>query len=70
MKARQAKKIARIVEYTPINKMSGYWFSKAFDYYASDGKSDERISLAKKRYWKGVAERKVKPMYTKQYGRK
>lgn len=50
MKARQAKKIVRIVEYTPINKMSGYWFGKAFDYYASDGKSDERISLAKKRY--------------------
>lgn len=70
MRARQAKKMVRIVEYTPINKMSGYWFSKAFDFYASDGKSDERISLAKKRYWKGVAKRKVKPMYTKQYGRK
>lgn len=70
MKARQAKKIVRIVEYTSINKMSEYWFGKTFDYYASDAKSDERISLAKKRYWKGVAECKVKPMSLKRYGRK
>lgn len=70
MKARQAKKIVRIVDYTPINKISDRWYDKAFDFYNADGKTDERISWAKKRYTKGVEQDKVKPMSMKRYERK
>lgn len=60
MRARQAKKIVRIVRYTPIGRMSDKWFSRALK-WAEDVRLQPRIQEADHYYWNGVVEGLVKP---------
>lgn len=57
MKARQARKIVRIVLATPINRMSDTWF-----YRAISCRDNAQIKKAMRIYANGVAEGLKKPI--------
>lgn len=62
MRARQAKKIVRIAEHTPINRIPPRWLNRAIK-FATNRKKDATIGAAKRYYWKGVIKRKFKQRY-------
>ena len=67
MRARQARKIVRTVRYTPIDRMSDKWFSRAME-WASNVHRQPQIQEAMRYYWNGVVEGLVRP-YTQKHSR-
>lgn len=63
MRSRQARKIVRMVKYTPIDRMSSTWFDRALQWCATY--RQPQIKKALRYYWNGVADGKVKPSITK-----
>ena len=63
MRSRQARKIVRMVRYTPIDRMSDTWFDRAVQWCATY--SQHQIQKALRYYWNGVADHKIKPFYYK-----
>ena len=64
MRSRQARKIVRMVKYTPIDRMSSTWFDRALQWCATY--RQPQIKKALRYYWNGVADGKVKPFYYKE----
>ena len=64
MRSRQARKIVRMVKYTPIDRMSSAWFDRALQWCATY--RQPQIKKALRYYWNGVADGKVKPFYYKE----
>ena len=63
MRSRQARKIVRMVKYTPIDRMSDTWFDRALQWCATY--RQPQIKKALRYYWNGVEDGKVKPFYYK-----
>lgn len=63
MRSRQARKIVRMVKYTPIDRMSNTWFDRALQWCATY--RQQQIKKALRYYWNGVADGKIKPSITK-----
>lgn len=59
MRARQAKKIVKMVMYTPIDRMSDKWFERALSYVCIPFRQSQ-IEKAMRYYYNGIFERLVK----------
>lgn len=59
MRSRQARKIVRMVRYTPIDRMSDTWYDRGSQWCATY--RQPHIQQALRYYWNGVADRKIKP---------
>lgn len=56
MRSRQARKIVRMVKYTPIDRMSSTWSDRALQWCATY--RQPQIKKALRYYWNGVADGK------------
>lgn len=63
MRVRQARKIVKIVRYTPIDRMSDKWFDRALQYAVYNRQS--QIEKAERCYWQGVDDGLIKPFNRK-----
>lgn len=59
MRSRQARKIVRMVRYTPIDRMSDTWYDRGSQWCATY--RQPHIQQVLRYYWNGVADRKIKP---------
>lgn len=60
MRARQAKKIVKMVMYTPIDRMSDKWFERALSYACIPFRQSQ-IEKAMRYYYNGICKGLVKP---------
>ena len=68
MRSRQARKIVRMVRYTPINRMSDTWYDRGLQWCCTH--RQPHIKKALRYYWNGVADGKIKPFdYKENYQR-
>mgnify|MGYP007053870497 CR=1 FL=1 len=63
MRSRQARKIVRMVKYTPIDRMSSAWFDRALQWCATY--RQPHIKKALRYYWNGVADGRLSHSITK-----
>ena len=55
MRSRQARKIVRMVRYTPIDRMSDTWYDRGSQWCATY--RQPHIQQALRYYWNGVADK-------------
>lgn len=63
MRSRQARKIVRMVMFTPFDRISDTWLDRGLSWCATY--RQPQIKKALRYYWNGVADGKVKPFYYK-----